>query len=635
MNDTDLIDGRADALSSLVEGLASYSGQPSGLVPYFLQEMCQAAPAESGSLLVSHNQGPQWLPIALFPAPAPNTPAPTWIKDALTNVVPASDSGVTAFIPHDDGKSFYNRTNGKQIVIIPVIMPKDKAAAGVKACFAFLVAQENGAIPASTRTTLEVGVRMFGLVETKTQLAARAGDLERLRSAGRVLAAIQEQSRFVSANMTMCNQVAADWGATRVSLGYLRGRYVYLGGMSHTENINRKMKLARDVESAMEECLDQDVEVVYPAPSSASYVYRSATELSLQHGPTNVCLMPLRVRGEARAVLVVERLVEKPFSVADIESLRLTADMCAPWLLNLHDNDRWFGARAAAQFKKGLKKLVGHEHAWAKFISIGVAAAIVFLCYANGDYNVECNFTVEATVRQMVSAPFNSYIETVNVRPGDPIDTTTVLGTLDASEFRLKLASALADRAGYLKQADQAMRDGKTVDGQIALAQAARSKAQADLLQWQIERSTLTSSVKGVVLTGDLKKELYAPVQQGQTLWEVAPLDSLYAELQVPEDRITEITPGNRGELASASHPGTFIGFTVDRINPVAEVVGQANVFKVRVKFDEKPVGSTVARPDWIRPGMDGVARVKLGRQPYAYIWTRSTINWIRMKLWF
>ncbi|MHC4295300.1 MAG: HlyD family efflux transporter periplasmic adaptor subunit, partial [Planctomycetota bacterium] len=80
------------------------------------------------------------------------------------------------------------------------------------------------------------------------------------------------------------------------------------------------------------------------------------------------------------------------------------------------------------------------------------------------------------------------------------------------------------------------------------------------------------------------------------------------------------------GELATEGKPGVRIPFAVERINPVAEVVEDKNVFKVRVRLLERPYQMV--------PGMEGVAKIRIGRRTYAYLWTRKLVNWVRMKLW-
>ena len=94
----------------------------------------------------------------------------------------------------------------------------------------------------------------------------------------------------------------------------------------------------------------------------------------------------------------------------------------------------------------------------------------------------------------------------------------------------------------------------------------------------------------------------------------------------VPEDEIYDIKVGQEGYLATASYPAQRIKFVVERINPIAEVVNQRNVFKVRVEL--------LKTYPWMRPGMEGVAKVDIDKRRYVWIWTRKIVNWIRMKLW-
>src|SRR3990172_2181011 len=200
------------------------------------------------------------------------------------------------------------------------------------------------------------------------------------------------------------------------------------------------------------------------------------------------------------------------------------------------------------------------------------------------------------------------------------------MAILDTSELRLKLAAAKAEMSGYIKQASVAMRDGQIAQSQIAKANADKMTAQINLLNYMMNRSDIISPISGFVVKGDLKKQIGAPVRTGDVLFEVSPLQSLRAELLVPEAAIFDIPPGQAGLLTTASFPGQRIKFTVERINPVAEVVNQRNVFKVRVNLLETY--------SWLRPGMEGVARVSIGKRRYAWIWTRKVVNWVRMKLW-
>ena len=427
--------------------------------------------------------------------------------------------------------------------------------------------------------------------------------------------------------MAFCNEIAAQWQCERVSLGFLKGRYVQLKAMSHTEDFSRKMKVVQDIESAMEECLDQDTEILSPAPKESAYINRAAETLSHRYGPLAILSLPLRLDGKALAVVTLERPAEKHFSPDETETVRLTCELCTARLANLYEYNRWFGATMAAKSRNFMATFVGPKHTWIKLVAILCCAAILFLIFGKGQFRAEAPFVLEATVQQVIPAPFDGYIKTVNVEVSDEVEAnTSILGSLDTIELNLKLFTAEAEKAGYLKEAAAYMRDDDVPQIQIARAKADQVDAQIKLLEYQISQASLTSPISGIVVKGDLKRQMRAPVKVGDILFEVCPLESLRAELLVPEDQIFDIEIYQEGFLATASYPGQRIKFTVERISPIAEVVNQRNVFKVRVKLLETY--------DWMRPGMEGVAKVSIGKRRYAWIWSRKIVNWIRMKLW-
>jgi multidrug efflux pump subunit AcrA (membrane-fusion protein) len=278
--------------------------------------------------------------------------------------------------------------------------------------------------------------------------------------------------------------------------------------------------------------------------------------------------------------------------------------------------------------RKGIAKLLGPKHTWAKVAAILCFGAILFLIFAKGQFRPDAPFVLEATYQQVVPAPFDGYIKNVEVEIGDVVaGGSSVLAGLDTAELRLSLAAAKAERVGYLKQASAAMRDGETAQAQIAQADANKVQAQIELLEYQIGQASLVSQISGVVVKGDLKGQIGAPVKTGDVLFEVCPLEALRAQLMVPEDEIYDIEVGQMGYLATASYPGERTKFRVERINPIAEVVNQRNIFKVRVQL--------LQTHPWMRPGMEGVAKVSVGKRHYVWIWTRKIVNWVRMKMWF
>ena len=607
--------GAGSAYGAFLAQLEGLDGSLQQMVVNALSVQCALGPAAQGAAWQLSEEEVRLL--ALHPQPQ-SQELPAWLEHAaglLDKVAGGSDSSVW---PLPDGVL----GNGDRSALLLVPLPLAEASV----VEAFLIPVE-GRAAERARQVLEATALLLALAEKRLGHQGNQAAVETLGRSMEILSAINRQRRFQGVAMAFCNEMAAQWGCERVSVGFLKGRYVRVKALSHTEHFSRKMRLVQDVEAVMEECLDQDTEVLYPAPEEAMYISRAAAEKAQRESPQTVLSLPLRQEGKPEAVVTLERPADRPFSPDEVEAIRLTCDLAAPRLMNLHHFDRWIGARMAARTRSALATVVGPQYTWAKLTALLVFAAVVFLVFVKGWYKVKAPFVFEAITQHKLAAPFDGFIKDVEIEVGDPVvEGRTTLAQLDTAELRLQLAAAQAERVGYLKQADAAMRDGETAEAQIAQANADKAQAQIDLLSHQIAQAQILSPVTGVLVTGDLKRQIGAPVETGQILFEVAPIEALRAELHVPEDEVFAIAVGQEGELATATYPGDRIAFTVERVNPAAEVVNNRNVFKVRVRLAE-------TRP-WMRPGMEGVAKVTIDKRPYAWIWTRKVINWIRMKLW-
>jgi multidrug resistance efflux pump len=252
----------------------------------------------------------------------------------------------------------------------------------------------------------------------------------------------------------------------------------------------------------------------------------------------------------------------------------------------------------------------------------------VFLSFAKGAYRVEAPFVFETTLQQTIVAPFDAYIKSVSVEPGDEVNAgETVLGELEVSELRLELAALKAEQLGIEKEIAAAVRDMKTVEAQIARAEGKQTAAKIALLEDRLRHGRLVAPITGRIISKDLKRQIGAPVETGAVLFKISPLSSLRAELYVPEDGVSDIAEGQTGALVAVGHPDQKIPFVIERIHPVAEVVHQRNVFRVRAKLAHQHA--------WMRPGMEGIAKIDVARAPYVWIASRRMVNWLRMTFWF
>ena len=126
--------------------------------------------------------------------------------------------------------------------------------------------------------------------------------------------------------MSLYNEMASRFGCDRVSLGILKGRYVRVAALSHTEKFGKGMELVQTIEAAMEECLDQDAEIVFPVAPGSSFITRAASELSKRFGGHRIVGIPVRDVEKQAAVITMERSSPIPPNPADIcdQIIRLT-----------------------------------------------------------------------------------------------------------------------------------------------------------------------------------------------------------------------------------------------------------------------------------------------------------------------
>src|SRR5262249_30048505 len=156
---------------------------------------------------------------------------------------------------------------------------------------------------------------------------------------------------------------------------------------------------------------------------------------------------------------------------------------------------------------------------------------------------------IEASVRRAIVVPFNGYVAEARARAGDHVNQGATLALLDDRELHLDRLKALAQHEQLVKQYHQAMAGHNAAQAQVTAAQVDQAAAQLALLTDQLSRARLVTPFKGVVVSGDLSQSLGAPVERGQVLFEVAPLDSYRVVLQVDEREVARVTAGQRGHL--------------------------------------------------------------------------------------
>jgi RND family efflux transporter MFP subunit len=233
---------------------------------------------------------------------------------------------------------------------------------------------------------------------------------------------------------------------------------------------------------------------------------------------------------------------------------------------------------------------------------------------------------MEARTRIASVAPFAGYIKEAPARAGDLVRQNQLLAVLDDREIRLERLKWLSQAEQLARQRDQAMAKRDAAAVQIFGAQVDQARAQVALLDDQLSRTRVLAPFDGSVVTGDLSQSIGAPVERGQMLFEVAPLADYRVVLQVDERDVTDVVVGQRGELLLTAWPADAVPFSVEIVTPVSTAREGHNYFRVEGRLDRTP--------DRLRPGMEGVGKIAVGRRSFVWIWTRQAIDWVRLKMW-
>lgn len=463
------------------------------------------------------------------------------------------------------------------------------------------------------------------LYQRQRQLERSKRELVNFAQALEILAATNVHTRFLSVAMALVNELATRHQCTRVSLGWGQGGYIRLQAVSGTDRFEKRMAVVQKLEAAMEEARDQDEEILWPRPADSDAVTRDHQAYAELERVPSLLSVPVRVDGEPRGVLLLERTTA--FTEGDALALRVVADQVARRLDDLRMHDRWFGARWAADWRKSLAQFLGPKNTWLKAGAVAGVVLLAFATFVPLPYRVEAPFIVRAEKLLHLPAPFEGYLGSVRVRPGDLVKAGEELLRLDTSDLQIELASALAEKQRNASEAEKAEAERKLADLRAARAMEQQADARVSLIRYRIARATMTAPFDGVVVEGDLRERLGAPVRAGDVLLKISQLKGLYVEMKLPERDIDLIVPDKGAEIAFAARPEDTFAVRIDRVEPSAVSERDGSVFILR--------GSMPESAPWLRPGMTGVAKVDAGSRSLLWIASHRLIDFLRLKLWW
>jgi multidrug efflux pump subunit AcrA (membrane-fusion protein) len=449
-------------------------------------------------------------------------------------------------------------------------------------------------------------------------------------------AQVVAEKDFGAAALVLVNGLAAGAGASQVALGWAGEGALRTVAISHLDRFERNTENVQLMDEVFDEALGHSGPVWFAQDADSAPLAahgKLARVLDMARMFTLVLPLPgvggnAAASGAAGAVLLFG-FAEEPAQRPDEAELQLMFGFLQPWLEQMRQRERWWGARFGDWARTRLARYMGPGRVWTRVMVMLASALLLFVLFGRMNYHIEASAQLITDSTRLVSAQFDGRVDVVQASAGDVVRKGALLASLDTRELRQQQLELGADRQRLEAEADKARAAGSLAELGVAQARYAQADARLTRIDQYLAQAQAVAPFDGVVVAGERKDLLNAPVKKGDNLFRVARIDGLYVEILVAERDVRYILPNAKGELRLLGRPGQAIGFTLSSVIPMAQVKGQeGNHFLVKAKLSQAPEA-------WWRPGMSGMAVIEGGQRNVLWILTHGLVDSLRMKLWW
>ncbi|MDX2457830.1 MAG: HlyD family efflux transporter periplasmic adaptor subunit [Gammaproteobacteria bacterium] len=581
------------------------------MVQSWLELQCSMVTGVTGALvLLSTSESDDYGPIACWPA----------------------DSGATPTLSQAAQRAIQEH---RRIVDTPPAPPLGigHPASDFVACPVFVDGQLLGAFAVrmtgragpQQRAALQVFSWGAALLEIllRSQAAAAEG---RLQTLVEVIAQAVNQKTCRESATAVANVLASQLDCTRVTIGFIKGQDFEIAAMSNTARIEEKNNLVRAIVQAMHESVDQDASIMVPLMPEHNAPVTDAHDRVAELGGGVVCTVPLTHHDQCVGALTLERAAGRDFDMETLELCESVASIVGPVLDSKRQEQRSLLARLGASLRGQLSRLFGPGHLLLKTAMAVSAGVLLLLSLVQGDHRIDARSRLEGTTQRVVVAPYDGFLAEAPVRAGDIVEQGQLLCRLDDRDLKLERAKWSGERAQHLKARREALGNHERTEISLTKSRLEQAEAELAMVEEKLARTRVTAPLSGIVVSGDLSQSLGIPLERGQVLFEVAPLDSYRIMLEVDERDIGYVKAGQQGRLALSGSPHETHLFTVERILPVSTAADGKNFFQVEASLKEDS--------ETLRPGMLGIGKIDAGEHRLIWLWTHKLTDWLRLSLW-
>ncbi len=510
---------------------------------------------------------------------------------------------------------------------IPLCAPESPAQ-----CATLAVGLKSGVLTDGRLAMLRLVAAMMGLYSTRRGSEEGRAAYRALSAAWALVGEMTAFTRSHDMAHVAANRAKTAFNAERVTFGFVRGAKTSVAAVSGEDTLDARSNMVRLLRAAQTETALAGEPILYAVAlaGEARAAQRSRSpqhdELAAKAGARVIYSVPLRKDRELVGVWTLEFAADE-LPPGAREVIDVAAGQIGPILRLAQLNERPLARRLGDATRAAVRWVFGREHPGRRAAIAALLALLAFAVFGRWDFNLSGNCVLTPSFRRIYAAPYDTTIKEAPLRPGDEVAVGSLLLSFDRDEIDLQLRESLAKRASVEKEMASYLAEQKLSRYAEAQARADALAAEIALLQRHAEKARVEADFPGLLLRGDLSRDIGRPVRTGQELLEVAPLDKLILEISIAQEDIAHVRLGMQGEFTTRAQPDEVVPFKLSKLHPMPETRDGENVY-VAEALVPNPDGS-------LRPGIEGVARLKAGRRNVTWVASRKLLNWLRLRLWW
>lgn len=440
-------------------------------------------------------------------------------------------------------------------------------------------------------------------------------------------AEVMQQPNFSAACLALVNGVVAQWELLHASMGWVDGDRVEVVAISHLDRFETNATQTQRIESALLTAVIHGQTLWWPANEDLLEGMDAVASLAQDMHAERVALLPVpNAQGQTCAVMLV---AFGAVQVPSLGTLELALELMQPRLQDLRAQSLNLSRRIQQQMQTSAERLFGPEHPLLKLSGAMAVLLVLYLALGTWHYRVDASAQLNTDATRLISAQFDGRIDQVHATAGDLVKEGHLLVSLDTRELTQQRNELSAEISKTSTELNKYRADGLLAETEIAQARLDQAQAKAERIDSYLQQANSHAPFEGVIVEGEKKDLLGAPVKKGDRIFRIAKVEGLYVTLMVSEKEMRHIRPNATGELALLSQPAHNIKIRVSSVIPVAQVKGQeGNQFMIKAELLENP-------QVWWRPGMTGLARIDVGEKNVAWVISHRVVDKLRLMLWW